>query len=220
MQIKVVENIMKANDSVAAEIRALLSQSGALAINLIGSPGSGKTTLLEHVLPRLAPASEILVLEGDIATTRDAERVAAKGIEAVQITTGNACHIAAHLFKRSLAQCDLTGKKYLMVENVGNLVCPAEFDIGEHAKMVVLSVPEGDDKPLKYPHVFQTSAVCILTKTDLAPYTNFSMPRFRENVEQVHPHMTIIETSIRDEAGFAAVAAWLRAERLSMEAHA
>ncbi|MBE7557706.1 hydrogenase nickel incorporation protein HypB [bacterium] len=219
-EIKVVENIMKLNDSVAAEVRALLAERGVFAVNLIGSPGSGKTTLLERVLPKLAPLSEMLVLEGDIATTRDAERIAAGGIEAVQITTGNACHIAAHLIKRSLAQCDLSGRKYLLVENVGNLVCPAEFDIGEHAKIVVLSVPEGDDKPLKYPLVFQTSALCVLTKIDLVPYTDFSIARFKQNVEAVHPGMTIIQTSLRQEGGFEEVAGWLRSERTRLGAAA
>ena len=176
----------------AEAVREELGRRGVLLVNLIGSPGAGKTTLLEATLRKNAERSEArrfrcAVIEGDVATSRDAERIMALGVPSVQINTQGGCHLEAHLVRKALGALPLDEVDLLFVENVGNLVCPAEFDLGEDFKVAVSSVPEGDDKPLKYPHLFHLVRAVILTKRDLAPYVRFSPERFWGDVEKLNP---------------------------------
>jgi hydrogenase nickel incorporation protein HypB len=176
----------------AEAVRKELAQRGVLLVNLIGSPGAGKTTLLEATLRKNAERRETrrfrcAVIEGDVATSRDAERIAAFGVPSVQINTEGGCHLEAHLVRKALEALPLDEVDLLFVENVGNLVCPAEFDLGEDFKVAVSSVPEGDDKPLKYPHLFHLVRAVILTKIDLAPHVPFSPERFWNDVEKLNP---------------------------------
>lgn len=176
----------------AEAVREELGRRGVLLVNLIGSPGAGKTTLLEATLRKNTERSEArrfrcAVIEGDVATSRDAERIAALGVPSVQINTEGGCHLEAHLVRKALGALPLGEVDLLFVENVGNLVCPAEFDLGEDFKVAVSSVPEGDDKPLKYPHLFHLVRAVILTKMDLAPYVRFSPERFWGDVENLNP---------------------------------
>ncbi len=176
----------------AEAVREELGRRGVLLVNLIGSPGAGKTTLLEATLRKNTERPETrrfrcAVIEGDVATSRDAERIAALGVPSVQINTEGGCHLEAHLVRKALGALPLGEVDLLFVENVGNLVCPAEFDLGEDFKVAVSSVPEGDDKPLKYPHLFHLVRAVILTKTDLAPYVRFSPERFWGDVENLNP---------------------------------
>ena len=176
----------------AEAVRKELAQRGVLLVNLIGSPGAGKTTLLEATLRKNAERRETrrfrcAVIEGDVATSRDAERIAAFGVPSVQINTEGGCHLEAHLVRKALEALPLDEVDLLFVENVGNLVCPAEFDLGEDFKVAVSSVPEGDDKPLKYPHLFHLVRAVILTKIDLAPHVPFSSERFWNDVEKLNP---------------------------------
>ncbi len=188
MRVEVIERVLRANDALAEEVRAALDAAGVLALNLIGSPGSGKTAVLERTAALLRSRLRLGVIEGDIATTRDAERLSRCGVPAVQIETrlvGNACHLDAHLVRTALTRLALTDLDVLAIENVGNLVCPAAYNLGEHLRVVVASVPEGDDKPWKYPSTFARADAVILNKIDLLPFTNFSMETFAEGLRQV-----------------------------------
>jgi len=188
MRVEVVERVLRANDALAEEVRATLDAAGVLAVNFIGSPGSGKTAVLERTAALLRPHLRLGVIEGDIATTRDAERLSRCGVPAVQIETrlvGNACHLDAHLVRTALTRLVLRDLDVLAIENVGNLVCPAAYNLGEHMRVVVASVPEGDDKPWKYPSTFARASAVILNKIDLLPLTNFSMDAFTEGLRQV-----------------------------------
>ena len=176
MEIKVMDKVLAANDAWAAENRKLLGGKSITMLNFIGSPGAGKTTLLERTIDMLAGSCALGVIEGDIATTRDAERIQKKGVPVYQINTGTACHLDAHLVNAALQDlCAGSALDLILVENIGNLVCPAEFDIGEHAKIAVLSVTEGDDKVEKYPLLFSEARALVITKTGLLPHTNFNM---------------------------------------------
>ncbi len=188
MRVEVIERVLRANDALAEEVRAALDAAGVLALNLIGSPGSGKTAVLERTAALLRSRLRLGVIEGDIATTRDAERLSRCGVPAVQIETrlvGNACHLDAHLVRTALTRLALTDLDVLAIENVGNLVCPAAYNLGEHLRVVVASVPEGDDKPWKYPSTFARADAVIVNKIDLLPFTNFSMETFTEGLRQV-----------------------------------
>jgi len=201
-EIKVMENILSANDRVADEIRADLEQKGILCINLMSSPGSGKTSILERT-SGLVPEG-IFAIEGDIHTTLDAERLVNAGIASYQINTGpfgGDCHLEAGWIKNALQEIDLRGIDYLFVENIGNLVCPAEFDVGAHLNGVVLSVTEGEDKPLKYPLAFRNSQFCLISKVDLLPYLDINMQRMINNVLKVNPEMEIIILSSKTGEG-------------------
>ena len=169
MEIKIVKNILEANEIIASQNRELFAEKGIYVINLMGSPGAGKTTLLERTVSHLKDRQRIAVIEGDIATSRDSERIAAHAIPTVQINTGAACHLDGNMVRGGLKELDLDHTDLLIVENVGNLVCPAEFKIGENDKVMIISVTEGDDKPLKYPLMFQVSSVLLLNKIDLLP---------------------------------------------------
>ena len=204
-----MKNILGTNDEIAAQNRKLFAERGVVVMNLMGSPGSGKTTLLEQTLTRLADKIKIAVIEGDLFTAKDAERIERAGVDVIQINTAGGCHLDAPMIQKACASLDLAATDLLIVENVGNLVCPAEFDIGENFKAVVLSITEGDDKPLKYPLIFKESAATVLNKIDLLPFTNFDLQAAREDLTTLHPSIKIFETSCTNGAGLDAWTAWL-----------
>ncbi|MBO4400243.1 MAG: hydrogenase nickel incorporation protein HypB [Selenomonadaceae bacterium] len=209
MEIKVMKNILGENDKIAEENRAMFREKNVTVVNLMGSPGSGKTTLLEKTLEKISGRISAAVIEGDLFTARDAERIERLGVPVVQINTAGGCHLDAAMVKRAAESLELEKIQLLIVENVGNLVCPAEFDVGENFKATVLSITEGDDKPLKYPLIFKESAVVLLNKIDLLPYTNFDLAAAREDLSTIHPNVEIIETSCTTGAGLDAWADWL-----------
>ena len=195
VKIEVMKNILSENDKIAEENRKLFNDKKIFVINLMGSPGSGKTSLLELTLAKLKDEIKIAVIEGDLFTAKDAERIENHNVPVVQINTAGGCHLDAAMVKRAIESLDLDSLDLIIVENVGNLVCPAEFDVGENCKVVVLSITEGDDKPLKYPLIFKESAVTILNKIDLLKFTNFNLNSAREDLTTIHPNIKIIETS-------------------------
>jgi len=209
MEIKVVRDILEANEVIASQNSTLFSEKGIYVTNLMGSPGSGKTTLLERTISHLKDTERIAVIEGDIATSRDAERIAAHAIPTVQINTGAACHLDGNMVRGGLGELDLDQIDLLMVENVGNLVCPAEFKIGENDKAMIISVTEGDDKPLKYPLMFQVSSVLLLNKIDLLPYLDFDMERFQGDALKVNPRLTIMAISCKTGEGLDTWFRWI-----------
>ncbi|MFH2122279.1 MAG: hydrogenase nickel incorporation protein HypB [Pseudomonadota bacterium] len=206
--IEVHQSLLAANDALAAENKAHFEAMGIVAINMISSPGSGKTTLLEKTIERLQGKIRIGVIEGDIETDRDAQRIRAKGVPVVQITTGGACHLdAAQIHKGlHLLEKEPGGDKLdlLFIENVGNLVCPATFDLGEHQRVVLVSVPEGPDKPAKYPKSFISSQVFVITKTDLLPYFDFPVAEASADALHLNPRLAVMALSATTGAGFAA----------------
>jgi len=201
-KVTVMQKLLKANDAVAGQIRRELKDKNVFFVNLMSSPGSGKTTLVEETVKRLG--KRIKVIEGDIQTTLDAERLQKLGIQAFQINTGpfgGDCHLESAWVRTAIDELGTDGMDYLFVENIGNLVCPAEFDVGAHMNVLLLSVTEGEDKPLKYPLAFQVSQLCMVTKTDFLPLKNFSLPRLRENIKKVNPACAVIEISAHSGAG-------------------
>ena len=215
MEVKVVKRILEANELIAQENARLFAEHGIYVLNLMGSPGTGKTSLLERTLEALRGRWRIGVIEGDIATSRDAERIAQHGVPTVQINTGGACHLDGNMIRGALGEMDFDGIDLLIVENVGNLVCPAEFRIGEDDKAMILSVTEGEDKPLKYPLMFQVSSALLLNKIDLLPYVDFDVERLRENALKVNPRLEIMEISCKTGKGIERWIGWLeeRAKR-------
>lgn len=216
MEIKLVKDILAANEVIAAQNRAFFAEQGVYVVNLMGSPGAGKTALLERTAEGLKGSKRMAVIEGDIATSRDAERIAAHAIPAVQINTGGECHLDGNMVRGGLDKLDLDGIELLVVENVGNLVCPAEFNIGEDAKVMISSVAEGDDKPLKYPLMFQVSSVLLLNKTDLLPHVDFDLERFRAYALKINPRLEIMPISCRTGEGLDSWLRWLK-ERISAQ---
>jgi hydrogenase nickel incorporation protein HypB len=215
MRIEVIERVLRANDTLAEEVRSTLDRAGVLGINVIGSPGSGKTALLERTAALASPRFRLGVIEGDIATTRDAERIARCGIPAVQIETrlaGNACHLDANLVRTALPRLPLQDLDVLVIENVGNLVCPAAYDVGEHLRVIVASVPEGDDKPQKYPSTFVRADAVVLNKIDLLGVTDFSVPAFLEGLRAL-TDAPMFSVSTRTGEGMSAWLAWLEGQR-------
>jgi hydrogenase nickel incorporation protein HypB len=194
-QIQVEKKVLNENQLVAEELRLQFREHGILCLNIISSPGSGKTTLLERTLEAFPRDMRVVVLTGDIQTENDAQRLQRFGFPAKQITTGGTCHLDARMIKKHLAEWPLDSFDLLLIENVGNLVCPSSYDLGEHAKIVLLSVTEGEDKPLKYPSIFSKSQLMILSKIDLLPYVPFDAAKARENARAVHPGMDIVEVS-------------------------
>lgn len=203
--VDVNQSLLKVNEEAAAVNRRHFDEKGILAINLISSPGSGKTTLLEKTIDILKDSINIAVLEGDIETELDAQRIRAKGIPAVQITTGGACHLEAALIHKGFHSLEhqMNGKKLdlLFIENVGNLVCPSFFDLGEHIRIVLISVPEGPDKAIKYPKAVRTSDMLIITKTDLLPYFDFDIERIKKDSLSLNPSIKIIAVSAKTGEG-------------------
>jgi hydrogenase nickel incorporation protein HypB len=212
-RIKVATGILKANDRLAEENRRRFDEAGVLVVDVMGGPGSGKTALLEATIPRLKPEVRTGVVVGDVATTRDAERIAVHDVPVVQIETesfGGACHLEASTVRQALDGVDLESLDLLFVENVGNLVCPSHFDVGQHGRVVVLSVTEGEDKPLKYPLAFQVSDAAVISKIDLVPHLNIDMDTLRSNVEKANPKAERLELSSLTGAGIEEWMAWLR----------
>lgn len=206
----IARKVLSENDRIAAGLRERFRERNILCLNLISSPGSGKTTLLEKTLASFAPGERVAVLTGDIQTDNDARRLAAYGFPVRQITTAGACHLDARMVERALEEFDLAQISTLLIENVGNLICPTSYDLGEGAKVVVLSVTECEDKPLKYPGIFHKAELVILSKTDLLPHVPFDLAAARANVQRVHPDVEIIELSAATGAGLEAWLGWLR----------
>ncbi|MBN1477136.1 hydrogenase nickel incorporation protein HypB [Candidatus Sumerlaeota bacterium] len=209
MEIRVVENLLKANEAVAAQTLERLAKHGVRAINMIGSAGSGKTALLEATLPRLRESLGVAVIEGDLQTTRDAERIDRIGVPVVQVTTGKSCHLPPQLVLRALDGLDLDAIDLLFIENVGNLICPSEIPVGEHHKVAVLSTPEGDDKVLKYPMLFHLADAVVINKIDLLPHVTCDVGRIRSDLEQVGSRAQIFEVSARTGEGLDGYIGWL-----------
>ena len=212
MEVPVMQDILGKNDRIAAENQALFADKKIFVLNLMGSPGSGKTSVLEKTMAAVKDELHMAVIEGDLFTTKDADRIAKYDVPVIQINTSGGCHLDAPMVQKVLGQLDLDLLDLLIVENVGNLVCPAEFNIGEDKKGVVLSITEGDDKPLKYPLIFKESAVTVLNKVDILPYTNFDLAAAREDITTIHPGATILETSCTTGQGLEGWYNWLRAE--------
>ena len=212
MEIPVVRNVLEANDRIAARLRGDFARRGILVLNLISSPGSGKTSLLERTLSDLAGEFRMAVIEGDLQTDNDARRVAASGAAAVQINTDGGCHLDSSMVSEALQSLNLEGLDILFIENVGNLVCPTEFDCGEDAKVALLSVTEGDDKPQKYPYLFHKARAMLLNKVDLLPYVDFDVARARAHASALNPELAVMEISCRTHEGLDAWYAWLRSE--------
>jgi hydrogenase nickel incorporation protein HypB len=205
--IKVLEDLLTENDRQAGHNRAHFNAHGVLAVNLMSSPGSGKTSLLEAVIQALPPEVRVAVIEGDLETENDAARIRRHGVSAVQITTGMACHLDAHMVHDALEVLDLDNIDILFIENVGNLVCPANFDIGQHRNVLLLSVTEGDDKAAKYPVMVRAADQVLITKIDLLPHLpEFSMQRARTAIGDVRADCPVLDISTRDGAG---IAAWI-----------
>jgi hydrogenase nickel incorporation protein HypB len=212
MREAVEKKVLGENDRVASALRLRFRERGILCVNLISSPGSGTTTLLERTLAALPRDSAVAVLTGDIQTDNDAQRLARFGFPVRQITTGGTCHLDARMIERALDALPLAESSLLFVENVGNLVCPASYDLGEAEKIVLLSVAEGEDKPLKYPGIFHRASLMVLTKTDLLPHVEFDAAAAKENARRIHPQIEIIELSCRTGDGFDQWVAWLGAK--------
>lgn len=210
MEVKVMQDILGRNDAVAARLREGFASRRVFALNLMGSPGSGKTTLLEATLKALSGEMRIAVIEGDLFTTKDADRIEKCHARVVQINTSGGCHLDAPMVEGALATLGEEPPDLIVIENVGNLVCPAEFDLGEDAKAVVLSVTEGDDKPMKYPLMFKESAVALLNKTDLLPFTNFDLARATEDIMTIHPAAKVMPVSCTKGDGLESWYDWLR----------
>ena len=210
LKVPVVRDILEANERLAEDNRRIFRQAGLLVINLMSGPGAGKTSLLERTIEALQDEIRIGVIEGDIQSSYDAERISQKGVQVVQLNTGGACHLDGNMIKSSLDALNLDTLDLLVVENVGNLVCPAEFNVGEDMKAMILSVPEGDDKPLKYPLMFQESRALLINKIDLLPYVNCDVGKIRERALQLNANLEIFEISCRTGEGLDGWADWLR----------
>jgi hydrogenase nickel incorporation protein HypB len=210
--IDVESRVLAKNDALAARNRAWFAGREILALNLVSSPGAGKTTLLERTIRDLRGELALAVIEGDQATANDAERIRAAGAPAVQINTGAACHLDADMVARGLAELNPPVGAVVMIENVGNLVCPAMFDLGERAKVVIFSVTEGEDKPLKYPHMFRAASVMLLSKIDLLPHLDFDVAKAIGNARQVNPDIVALQVSARSCEGISDWYSWLKQE--------
>ena len=208
-RVPVVEKILSANEHLAEEIRSRLDEAGVYSLNFMASPGAGKTSLIEQTVKHLAGRLRVAVIDGDIATSIDADRAAAAGALAVQINTGGECHLDAAMVSAALPQLDLTEVDLLIVENVGNLVCPASFVLGTHASVLIASTPEGDDKPYKYPGMYRGVDALVINKIDLLPYLTFNMEEFRRGVEILNPGLVTFPLSCRTGEGLDRWLGWL-----------
>ena len=209
--IRIEEDLLAKNNRLASNNRMRFSAGQLLVLNLVSSPGSGKTSILERTLTDLKKQIDFAVLEGDQQTTNDADRIAATGVAVKQINTGAGCHLDAHMIGHGVEDFDLAATDILMIENVGNLVCPASFDLGEDHKVVVLSVTEGEDKPLKYPQMFQAADLMLINKIDLLPYLRFDLEQCKTFARQVNPEIEIMELSCHSGEGMTAWYDWLAA---------
>jgi hydrogenase nickel incorporation protein HypB len=212
MEIKVLKNILGANDQIAAKNREMMAKHEVFAVNIMASPGAGKTSVVLQTIRALKNKTRIGVIEGDIASSIDAETVAKEGIPVVQINTGGECHLESFQIQNALNNLPLPDIDLLLIENVGNLVCPAEFSIGEDLKVLIASVPEGDDKPYKYPLMFNTVDAIILNKIDLLPYVKFDVDGFTKTVKTINPKVELFKVSCTTGEGIAQWAKWLQAQ--------
>ncbi|MBN1416711.1 MAG: hydrogenase nickel incorporation protein HypB [Bacteroidales bacterium] len=208
--ISVETDVLQKNNMLAQRNRGYFEAKSIFVLNLVSSPGSGKTTILERTLKALKGELNVCVIEGDQQTTIDASRISATGFPVVQINTGSGCHLDAEMINRAVKELDPPNNSLLLIENVGNLVCPALFDLGENLRVVIVSVTEGEDKPLKYPQMFMSSHICIINKTDLLPHVDFSVNKLREYISRVNHHLECIELSARTGEGFEAWVEWIR----------
>jgi hydrogenase nickel incorporation protein HypB len=218
--VQVERDVLAKNDAIAAGNRRRLAQAGSLALNLVSSPGAGKTTLLCRTIESLGRRVPVVVVEGDQQTSIDADRIRATGVPALQVNTGKGCHLDAAMIERALAQLDTPDQSLVLIENVGNLVCPAAFDLGEDAKVVVLSVTEGDDKPLKYPDMFAAAQLMLINKIDLQPYCDFDPARALAFARRANPAIEMIPVSARDGRGLPEWLAWIHARHAAKTARA
>ena len=209
VKITIAQNILAANDTIAGEIQQDLSAHGIRTLNIMSSPGAGKTTLLERTIERLRGRLSIGVIEGDVETTADAERIEAAGAQTVQINTRGACHLEAHMIRDALAQIEVASLELLVIENIGNLVCPAAWNLGEDTRVVVVSTTEGDDKPAKYPQMFAASEVMVVNKLDLLPYVDYDLQKVKRQALAINPHLRIFELSCRTGEGLDTWCEWL-----------
>ena len=211
-KVPVVENIFKANDQLAQANRNLLDQTRTFAINFMASPGAGKTSVILRTIEALKDKYRLAGIDGDLASTLDADRIAATGIPAVQINTGGTCHLDAVMVQNALPKIDLPNTDVLIIENVGNLICPANFALGVHINVLVASVPEGDDKPYKYPTMYRGVQALLLNKVDLLPYFDFDLDYFRKGVEALNPGLAFFPVSAKTGEGFGEWFAWLQGQ--------
>ncbi len=212
--VDVEQDILHQNNLLAERNRGYFDAKNIIAMNLVSSPGSGKTSLLERTLTDLKGRMEFAVIEGDQQTTNDADRIHATGTKVTQINTGKGCHLDAHMIYHAVHGMKLADNSVLFIENVGNLVCPAMFDLGEKERVVIISVTEGDDKPLKYPDMFYTSSLCIINKVDLLPYVPFSMDKVKENARKINPNLEFCELSCTSGEGLDSWYNWLQSKIL------
>lgn len=208
-KVSIEENIHSANDQLAAENQQRLDQAELFSINIMASPGAGKTSLIETTLTKLIPAYTVAAIDGDIATSIDADRAAEAGATAIQINTGGQCHIDAHMLQTALEQLDLADFDLLLVENVGNLICPSSFKLGTDTNVLIASIPEGDDKPYKYPSMYQDVDALIINKVDLLPYIDFDMEYFQQGVQMLNPDLTTFTVSCKTGEGINSWIDWL-----------
>ncbi len=209
-EIDIESDLLASNEEIARENKALFDEHGVYVFNLMSAPGSGKTSLLEKTIPAIREIFKIAVIEGDIQSTSDADRIKSLGVEAIQINTGSLCHLDARMIHNSLHHFDLDGLDLLIIENVGNLVCPAEFDLGEDDRVMVYSVTEGHDKPKKYPLMFHRSHLIVMNKIDLIPHTDFDLGKARKDASDINPKANIIELSCATGEGLDQWIAWLK----------
>jgi hydrogenase nickel incorporation protein HypB len=217
-RVPLEKKVLSENDRLAAGLRERFRESGVLCLNLISSPGSGKTSLLERTLEALPRSERVAVLTGDIQTENDADRLRRFGFPVKQITTGGTCHLDARMIEHHLADWRLADMDILFIENVGNLVCPASYDLGEAAKIVMLSVAEGEDKPLKYPSIFFKSDLLVLSKIDLLPHVPFNIASAEENARRIHPGMEILRVSCTTRDGLTEWLNWLERKKAALRA--
>lgn len=212
MKIKVLTNILNANEQLADKNKKLLDDNKVLTLNIMASPGAGKTSLIMRTIARLKDEVKIAVIEGDIASTIDADKISTEGIDVVQINTGGGCHLDANMVENALSSLNLAGIDLLFIENVGNLVCPAAFKLGEHKRIVISSVPEGNDKPHKYPAMFTDAEAVILNKADLLPVLDYDLDDFTSTVKGLNPDAAMFQLSAKTGQGFDSWIDWLKTE--------
>jgi hydrogenase nickel incorporation protein HypB len=209
-ELNIELNIMNKNDLLAERNRGYFEAKKIFAINMVSSPGSGKTSILERTIKESAGMAKMYIIEGDQQTMLDADRIGKAGAPVVQVNTGNGCHLDAEMINQAVKKLDVTDGSILMIENVGNLVCPALFDLGESRRVVIISVTEGEDKPLKYPNMFQTAQLCLINKSDLLPYVDFNLDKVKEYALRVNHHLDFLTVSAKTGEGFGEWLAWLK----------
>ncbi|HEX3031972.1 MAG TPA: hydrogenase nickel incorporation protein HypB [Bacillota bacterium] len=209
MEISIKTDVLKGNEDQAAANRAIFNKEGITALNIMGSPGAGKTTILERTIQLAKARLKLGVIEGDIFTTKDADRIEGQGVPVTQINTGGACHLDAVMVNKALKELPLAELELIIIENVGNLVCPVEFNLGEHLKVAILSVIEGDDKPLKYPLIFRESTVVLLNKMDLLPFCDVNLENMKQDIYSINPQIKLFEVSARTGEGMEQWVEWL-----------